>query len=215
MSLPVAIWAKAPVPGRVKTRLAVDLGHTAAAALARAFLLDVHRAVERCAGVHPVLTTTADWTEHGICPPTDLLWLQGPGSLGERLERVTRRALAAHPGVLHLGADSPGFPTAALVEAADALQRGEPSVLGRSADGGFWLLGLSRCPPGLFDALPWSTARTADAMLERLDACNMTARVVAPWFDVDTLADLERMRRHLRDTPGTAPHTAACLEDGT
>lgn len=208
----VAVFAKPPVAGAVKTRLARALGPERAAALAQAFLLDTWASLGGLPGVAPFLATTgplvADLAD--VFGPRVLP--QGDGDLGERIERVLRGLLGSFPAALAVGADSPGLPRERVDEAVGLLTRCD-AVLGPCADGGFYLLGLRRCPRGLLRDLPWSSRETAAQTAARLRGRGLTLSCLAPWFDVDEAEDLDRLRGLLRSEPGCAPRTARLLLD--
>lgn len=206
----ICVLAKAPVPGMVKTRLAATIGPAAAAALAQAFLADT---LELAAGVRHARVVLALAGElAGPLPPGVERWPQGEGDLGERLERCLARALKDSPAAVAIGTDSPGLPPEQIAAALAELER-MPAVLGPAEDGGFYLLGLRRCPPGLLAGLPWSREDTAARTEARLRSCGLEVAKLKAWFDVDTPADLERLQRLLVLEPARAPHTAAALRD--
>ena len=212
-ALPVCIFAKPPVAGAVKTRLIPALSANAAADLACAMLLDVWQTVEACPGVCPILVTT----ERGNFPVAvtpDRIWLQGEGDLGERIERIVTRALFSSPAVLAIGADSPALTPDHLAGALAKLESND-AVLGPAPDGGFYLLGLRRCPPGLFSALPWSSAETCAMFLRRLQERRFSVAELEPLFDVDTPEDLLLLAAHLNADPSAAPATRIwCARNG-
>lgn len=207
----ICLFAKPPRPGRVKTRLAATVGAAGAAALARAFAEDTWASVASLPWARAVLATTdpaaAEWREARLAPA----WPQGRGDLGARLQRVLRRALRETPAALAIGTDTPGLPTGLLERAREALRRAD-AVLGPCEDGGFYLLGLRRCPPGLLRGLPWSAPETFVTTLARLRDRGLTAAVIPPWFDVDRPADLECLRALLRRGELRAPRTARVLD---
>jgi uncharacterized protein len=189
----IVIFAKAPVPGRVKTRLIPALGPHGAARLAGEMLArTVAAALD--AGVGPV----------EICAdpgPDDPAWAgrlagadlqltgQGEGELGERLARAARRTIAGGEAVLLIGADCPGLDAPRLREAAAALARRD-AVLHPALDGGYVLLGLRRFDPSLFERIEWSSARVAAQTLDRLRALGWATWVGETLRDVDEPADL-------------------------
>jgi glycosyltransferase A (GT-A) superfamily protein (DUF2064 family) len=132
----ICIFAKPPVAGGVKTRLASALGPEIAAELARAFLDDTMAAVRALGWARVAVASTAP--HEGV----ETL-LQGEGDLGARIERVLRAALADAPFAIAIGADAPALPRRLLEAARDVLQRAD-EVLGPADDGGFYLLGLRR-----------------------------------------------------------------------
>jgi glycosyltransferase A (GT-A) superfamily protein (DUF2064 family) len=109
-----------------------------------------------------------------------------------------------------LGADSPGLPLAYL-EAARAALKDADAVFGPSDDGGFYLLALGRLPVGALANLPWSQPETRARTEERLKSLGLTVAHVAPFFDVDVPADLERLQGELNVGRLQAPATAAAL----
>jgi hypothetical protein len=201
----VCIFAKPPVPGQVKTRLQPALGREGAAALARAFLDDTCAALRDLPWASPVLATTGPLD--GAPFP---IWPQGEGDLGARLERVLARALREAPFAIAVGTDSPGLPPRLLDDARTALADAD-AVIGPSADGGFYLLGLRRCPEGLLRDLPWSRADTCIRTLARLRERGFRVAALDPWFDVDRPGDLATLRGLLATGTITAPATARLL----
>ncbi|MHB1845619.1 MAG: TIGR04282 family arsenosugar biosynthesis glycosyltransferase, partial [Deltaproteobacteria bacterium] len=176
----VCVFAKPPLPGRVKTRLAAEVGSEGAARLARAFLRDTLAAVRALPWAEPRLATTERAPfEAELGAPE--IWLQGEGDLGRRMERVLRRALRGASAALAIGADSPGMPLALLEGAREALASAD-AVVGPSDDGGFYLLGLRRCPRGLLDGLPWSAPETFDRTLARLREQGLRTSLLPRWF---------------------------------
>lgn len=204
----ILVVAKAPVRGRVKTRLAATLGEQAALELATAFLADTVALVDRIPGARGVLATTASLAG----PPGWEVWQQGEGDLGARLERLARRGLAGARWVVLLGADSPGMP-ARLLEAACAAASDGRAALIPAADGGFVALALPRYPDGLLDGIPWSTATAAASTLDALHRADLDVLVVDGWFDVDEAADLDRLRATV--DPADAPATFRVLDART
>lgn len=205
----IAVFAKPPRAGEVKTRLAAALGANVAALLARAFFSDTWAALGQVAGARRVLASTAD--ELGAFGLREAeLWLQGDGDLGARMERIAVRALAEAPWFIALGADSPGLPLAALDAARAAFVRHD-AALGPADDGGYYLLGLRRVEPGLLAGLPWSAPNTLEATRERLAARGYSQATLQPWFDVDALADLDHLKRALDAGEVHAPRTAELL----
>ncbi|MFO0601119.1 MAG: TIGR04282 family arsenosugar biosynthesis glycosyltransferase [Myxococcaceae bacterium] len=205
----VAVFAKPPRPGEVKTRLGAVLGHEAATRLARAFFEDTWNGLQRVPDLHRVIASTTD-EPAAFGAPTAEVWLQGEGDLGARIERIARRALAQAPWFIALGADSPGLPAARLEAARAALLRHD-AVLGPAEDGGYYLLGLKRLSPGLFADLPWSTNTTFNATRHRLVERGYSVATIQTWFDVDEPSDLERLRTELASGTLQAPRTAAAL----
>lgn len=194
--VPVCVFAKEPRAGDVKTRLAARVGFEPAAELARAFFEDTWSMLEGLSWAEPILATTQEgWARDRV--PHERIWLQGEGTLGARMERVLRRALERGGPVIAVGIDSPGLPREHLDFALAALSEHDAAI-GPTRDGGFYLLGLRRCPPTLLDELPWSSVETCARTSERLAQFGFRAQVLPTWFDVDEPPDLRRLERLLR-----------------
>ena len=199
------VFAKRPVPGRVKTRLAQTVGQVCAAEMATALLRDTVEGLEAL-GVRVVLATTDGemrfpWTSRPC-------WDQGVGDLGARIERILTRALDLGPWAVAMGADSPGISAVALQRAVALLDAGR-DVWMPAEDGGFVLMGLHRCPPGLLADLPWSQSDTGERTLARLRAVLGAQVALEAGFDVDTEADLHHFMREVPER--AAPHTWAAI----
>jgi len=200
---PVAlVVAKMPVPGHVKTRLAATVGDRQAAVLAEAALLDTVQAcaeafgARRChlgfAGPHPATGSALaraleSWT---LVPQT------GHG-LAARITNAHRAVHAlTHASVVQVGMDTPQVDVGELAAIGSLMARERLPVLGRAADGGWWLLGSSseRDVAGL-EAVPMSTAGTGAATLRTLRA-NRAQVLMGPVLrDVDDAADAEAVAR--------------------
>lgn len=213
-SIPICVFAKPPVAGRVNTRLAPRVGDEGAARLAHAFLLDTIDLVNGLPWAHLVLATTGPLPDSIPRPAGAVEWPQGDGDLGERVERVLRRALEDAPFAIALGVDSPGLPAAYLEQAREALGAHD-AVLGPCEDGGFYTISLRWCPDGLLEALPWSRSRTMASTHQRLCAFGLTTHFLPTWFDVDRPVDLDRLRVEVARGHAHAPHTMATLDELT
>lgn len=196
----ICIFAKPPIAGQVKTRLAAALGADAAARLARAFLEDTVESVRALLWAQPALATTVQ-VEADIP-----VLLQGEGDLGARIERVLRAALERAPIAVAIGADAPALPARLLESARAALQAADVAI-GPAEDGGFYLLALRRCPEGLLADLPWSVPGTLAATVKRLRSWGLRSVLLEPWFDVDRPEDLERLRTLIGQRIVRAPRT--------
>lgn len=202
MTPPLVVMAKAPVPGRVKTRLAPHLGPDRAAALCAAMTADV-LALARAAGPARVAADDLAWAATLDLPAE----LQAAGDLTARLRRALR------DGGLAIGTDAPTLPAALLAEARAALARHDV-VFAPAFDGGYVLVGVRPGALGVFDGIPWSAADTFAASVERARSLGLSTATLGFWYDIDTPEDLAFLRTHLRALPpGTAPHTRAFLQD--
>ncbi len=188
----VAIFAKAPIPGTVKTRLTPSLGADEAADLYRALLVDTIEIAESANARLTVAFTPATSRRHleRLLGPRRRLLIQPPGDLGERIEAVVGQIQRGKAGrVVVLGSDCPGLTSERIGEAWSALE-GIPVVLGPAADGGVYLIAFARPPAGLLRDIPWSTGRELAAIRSRLDERGIAYRELAPERDLDTPSDL-------------------------
>ncbi len=189
----ILVFAKAPIPGRVKTRLIPALGAFGAARLSRIMLkhtLDQALSsgvgpVELCAG--PAVEH-ADWHDCTLPPGVETSG-QGEGDLGERMARAARRGLSRNERVLLIGSDSPGLSARHLRAAATALD-GHDAAIHPALDGGYALLGIRIFHPALFTDIAWSTSGVADVTLERMRLLQWRIWVGDVLPDIDEPADL-------------------------
>jgi rSAM/selenodomain-associated transferase 1 len=197
-TIAVAIMAKAPRPGAVKTRLCPPLLAAEAAALYRCFLLDKIAAVQALSGVRPMMAYTPDeaQAEFAVLAPDFALVPQRGPDLGARLHTTLASLLAAgHPGAIAVDSDTPTLPREFLQQAVDCLTGPGPDVvLGPTEDGGYYLIGVRAANRALFDDMPWSTAAVLEITLRRAAAAGLQTVCTPAWFDVDTPDDLRRLR---------------------
>ena len=197
------VFAKAPVPGRVKTRLAVTIGAAAAAAVYRELAATTlaHAAGARSAGV---VTTIELWCDPD--PDHDelralaaragaTLHRQPAGDLGARMAGAIADALQRHAAVLLVGTDCPLLDAAYLARAAELLA-GHDAVLGPAEDGGYVLVGATR--PLRFARVRWSSPHALADTEAEFAAAGLSWRAAATLWDVDTPSDLARWRAATR-----------------
>ncbi|WP_324749376.1 TIGR04282 family arsenosugar biosynthesis glycosyltransferase [Sphingomonas sp. LY54] len=189
----IVIFAKAPVAGRVKTRLIPALGAEGAADLAAAMLHATCREA-LAAGIGPVelcLARHPEWA--GDLPEGVEVTDQGEGDLGDRLWRAAQRA---GPPLLLIGTDCPALDRHRLRHAAQRL-RDHDAVLHPAADGGYALLGLNRLDRSLFAAMPWSTGTVAGETIARIAALGWSLHIGETLRDIDEPADLAHLPPYL------------------
>jgi len=194
------VFAKAPVPGRVKTRLVPALGERAAAELHRQ-LAERTLCTALAAGLGPVELWCAPGTDdaffaacarqYGIS-----LRAQGEGDLGIRMGRALEHALMGGSSGLLIGSDCPVLTAEYLREAAAGLAGGNDAVFGPAEDGGYVLIGLARKPSAqLFEDIAWGTATVMQETRARLARLDWRWRELAALWDVDRPEDLLRLRQ--------------------
>lgn len=197
MSARVLVVAKAPVAGRVKTRLGADVGDAAAAELAAAALLDT---VTVCrAGFDPdacLLALAGDLSDAVRGDEIARVvadWRVAPQRGATFAERLGNAHVDVPPGgpVVQVGMDTPQVTTGQLHEVAAGLEAHD-AVLGPAEDGGWWVLGL-RTPAAaaVLHDVPMSTPTTYDDTRAALVGAGLDVGVTTMLRDVDTVADAE------------------------
>jgi rSAM/selenodomain-associated transferase 1 len=214
----VAVMAKVPGAAPVKSRLHAALTEVRATELYRCFLLDRLDALVAVPGIAPVVAFTppeARARMATLAPPGVRLLAQEGGDLTERLTRLFDRLLGeGHPAALAMDSDSPTLPMAYVATAARALADDEADVvIGPSDDGGYYLIGLREPRPVLFEDVPWSTAQVLAVTLARARGLGLRVRLLPAWFDVDTEADLHRLRDELAAGGAGPTRTAAFVRE--
>jgi len=213
----VAVMAKVPGVTPVKSRLHSALTPDRATDLYRCFLLDRVDALMALPGIVPVIAFTpaeAAGTLAALVPGGLRCVAQRGDDLGERLAAILATLLAdGHRGAIAIDSDSPTLPMGYVAEAAHALASDAADVtVGPCDDGGYYLIGVGRPQPRLFDGIPWSTERVLSMTLERAAALGLRIHVLPAWFDVDTEADLRRLHREMRAGGGPG-RTRAFVHD--
>jgi uncharacterized protein len=215
----LAVMAKAPRAGAVKTRLSPPLSAEEAAALSACFLRDTAENIASVA-VHPtdedlsVGTPASDGGSMGLVCYTPVgeesafegLLPDGFGLIAQRGDGFGERLLAAADDILSCGfgavclidSDSPTLPSEALREAVRELARpGDRVVLGGSEDGGYYLIGLKQAHACVFDQIAWSTASVYAETLERVRTAGLELVELPRWYDVDDEASFVMLEQEL------------------
>jgi rSAM/selenodomain-associated transferase 1 len=190
----ILVFAKAPVAGRVKTRLIPALGAEGAAQLHRRL---VHRALAAATCAHPGgvelwCAPDADHAFFGECRDAHgcRLRSQCSGDLGARMRHAFEaEGAAGFPAVL-LGADAPGLDAQRLRAAAREVQQGARALLVPALDGGYVLIGLGRPAASLFEGIDWGTDKVVAQTRVRAVEAGITLKEVEACADIDRPEDL-------------------------
>jgi uncharacterized protein len=201
----LAVMAKAPRPGKVKTRLSPPLTPEQASSLNICFLRDTTENIRqvslggKSAGLVAYTPVGEEEAFRGLLPEDFLLLPQRGDGFGERLFFACEDLLAAGFGAVCLiDSDSPTMPQAALLQAVESLARpGDRMVLGGCEDGGYYLIGLKQPHRRVFEEIDWSTSRVFEQTQERAGEIFLETELLPPWFDVDDAAALDRLQREL------------------
>lgn len=198
----LVVFAKAPIPGQVKTRLCPPLTPDEAATLHGSFVLDT---LERTKAAVAKLTVPLD--RYLACAPSSAhvffkimeerqgvtLLDQVGDDLGARMHQAFEALFAkGYQRVLIVGTDVPSLPLDHYKQAL-ALLDANDLVLGPALDGGYFLIGLKRAAPDLFTDMPWSTDQVLARTQEKARSLGLKTVLLPAWRDVDTIEDLQAL----------------------
>ncbi len=200
-SCALAVMAKAPRVGTVKTRLVPPLTPDEATSLSACFLRDVASVVaqlrgnERVDGYAAYTPTGSEAAFDGLLPAGFRLLAQRGAHLGERLFHAAEDLFAAgYEAACLINSDSPTLPVSVLRDAVTALRKpGDRVVLGPAEDGGYYLIGLKLAHQRLFEDITWSTQRVLAQTLQRAADIALSVELLPVWYDVDDAASLLRL----------------------
>jgi rSAM/selenodomain-associated transferase 1 len=198
----LAVAAKAPQPGTVKTRLQTLLSEQDAAELYRCFLRDTVALMESVPETDVIVSYTPEGSERlfeGITSNGHQLLLQRGVSFGRRLFNALDDLLSqGYDSVAIMDSDSPTLPPDCLRRAFEELARpGDRVVLGPTSDGGYYLIGIKKNHSALFDGIDWSTERVLSQTIARARELSLDVSLLPEWFDVDNIEDLQRLWREV------------------
>ena len=193
-------FARYPVPGRVKTRLAPALGEADTLRLHTQLVIHTNRILNSfpsapvefwCASDGPLAAGDPFLADIVACA----LRRQGEGDLGQRMLDACRRALA-NPDVdriMLVGSDCPFIDSDVLQQGLDWLREGADLVLGPACDGGYYLIGMSRPLPAVFDNITWGGPDVLSQTLDRAGASGLEYRLLKELPDIDFPADIPKL----------------------
>jgi hypothetical protein len=206
MTALLIIFAKEPRPGHVKTRLSPPLAPESAAQLYHNFLIDILEEMGRVQEVRLALAFSPpeaqDFFQALASPGMDVFPQEG-SDLGERMARACAWGFkAGYSPVLLRGTDTPDLPAAVVSEAREVLAAGHSQVvLGPATDGGYYLVGLTRPQPRLFQGQLWSSSTVLKSTLRVARQQNLTVHMLPAWSDIDSFADLLTFINRARPAP--------------
>jgi len=196
----LALFARLPIPGRVKTRLVPRLGPDGAARLHRR--MTEHTLARVAAGAREGAYTLEIRIEGGSVAEA-ATWLgaefpirlQGDGNLGDRLQRAMREAFAEGADrFAAIGADCPALEAEQVRRAFAALDTHDVA-LGPARDGGYWLAALRSDRPEIFEGIPWGTTHVAKRTLAAAAEASLTVHLLETLVDIDRPEDLPEWER--------------------
>jgi len=210
------VFFKWPEAGSVKTRLTPPLATHDAARLYAAFVKDTFAKVTALPDVK-IFGYVAGTLGTGHALEAELMTLpltlrrQHGSDLGERMSKAFQEVFGdGFRQVVIIGTDSPDLPLSYISTAFDTLHLSQDALcLGATDDGGYYLLGMNRFFPEVFQHVPYSSAETYRATLQQIVPLSARLFTLRRWYDIDTLHDLSRLALslHAKDLP----HTASAL----
>ena len=204
----LVIFAKAPIPGEVNTRLCPPLTPDEAATLHGSFVLDMLERTKLA-----IATLQLSFHRYLACAPSSELVFfkimeerqgvrlldQVGEDLGQRLHRTFVDLFAkGYKQVIIVGTDVPTLPLSIYQEAFAMLGRSDV-VLGPALDGGYYLIGLTRPAENLFAGVPWSTDQVLAVTQQQAKALGLSVGLTTAWRDVDTIANLQSLIAECRE----------------
>lgn len=187
------LFAKSPICGRVKTRLMPELSARQAAQVAVAMIEVTARQAARCwpgprciytwpEDHHPLFTSLARTHQFTVS-------IQSDGDLGDKMLNALRGYTDNGQPAAILGCDVPHLPGRELSRAYHILQQGG-NLIGPSHDGGYYLIGLQRTHPGLFQGINWGGGEVMQQTLIAANRCGADLQLLTILTDIDTYEDL-------------------------
>ena len=219
------LFAKPPLAGRVKTRLAENLGRDGAARLYACFLQDAAETARALIQARPGVGIVCEWALEEAesldeFPLPD--WLPGAylhraqtgADIGMRMAAALGRCLAFGRRAVLIGTDFPDLPHEVLITAFRNLDSGDDAkiTLGPAADGGYYLVGMNRFVPEIFVGIPWSTREVLSRTMEKARTLGVGTSLLPEWRDVDDADDLDALKDRLANRSASrARHTREFL----
>lgn len=201
----LVVVAKAPLPGKVKTRLLTRLSPAEATDLYGCFIRDRIREIGRLQDMDLAIAytpaTSRDYFAQFLSNGFQLFPQQGR-DLGERLHQIFLQKLSqGYQAVTIIDSDTPDLPRAIVVQAFQWLaEASADAVFGPCEDGGYYLVGLRRPQNVLFSDIPWSTSRVLAESLRKGGELGLKTRLLPRWNDLDTFEDLLSFYRQYCDS---------------
>lgn len=203
MSGAIVLFAKAPRPYQVKTRLTPTVSAEDAASLHDAFVRDLWERVRAVTPDSCFLCCDSAWSPYTKLVGTSRVIFQCRGDLGARLLQTFEAMYAnGYSRILIVGGDSPTIPVDTLRKGLDAL-KSKDAVLGPTLDGGYYAVGCRAPRAEMFDQVLWSSPSTLEDTQRAFKRIHWSTARLPKWYDVDTIDDL----RLLAKDPGLGEHS--------
>ncbi len=196
------VFVKAPIPGRVKTRLQPHLAPGKIVELYKSFVTGIISRCVRLKGIDKFLgcypTKDNDFFR-GLSETYKIKCFNQRGKdLGDKLVNAFKDCFKkGYAEVVIIGSDSPSIPTDYIKKAFLKLKKND-FVLGPCCDGGYYLVGAKKVIPKIFHNIPWGTDKVLNKTLGELNSLNIRFSLLPFWYDIDTIEDLRFFKNHLK-----------------
>lgn len=194
--------AKVPEAGKVKTRLQPYLTAEQSASLSVAFLQDAeNKAHSINQNVYVAVSPfEKSYKLKNILQHSNKLIEQTGNNIGDKMLNAFKFAFEeGMDSVVMFGTDIPTFPADYIEQAFEFLELETDIVLGKTEDGGFYLIGLRILDTRMFENVSWSSADTFEQVWQNIMNLNLHLREVPSWYDIDEIEDLERLKKELEN----------------
>lgn len=215
----VIVMAKYPQENKVKTRLSPFLNGQQSAQLAMCFLRDTLNKVEKSdKNLIVVFSPSESFAGFSkIVTKSTILHEQIGNDLGERMKNAFQFAFENYfSPVVMIGTDSPTFPMSEIENAFNLLTETE-CVFGKTQDGGFYLIGLNKFIPEIFENVAWSSAQTlTDCINNFRSVLRKEPKFIQDWYDIDEPVDLVKLFNEVSENKNLSKiteHTAKWLKE--
>jgi len=211
----VLFFVKYPLQGKIKTRLAAELGDQAVIELYKNFVLDTLSTIRQlnvpfriCFHPESARDKMKEWLGEQYA-----YMAQEGANIGQRMKNALAQTIEeGFSRAILIGSDIPDLPADFLIQALQSLES-HPVVIGPSSDGGYYLIGFSKAHflPNAFDGISWSTENVFRQTIDVLEEHSNNVHVLPEWFDVDTPVDLRELVNRNRNTIFNKSMTLAYL----
>lgn len=188
----VAVFAKEPVAGKVKTRLIPALGAEGALTVHLDLMDRIFTVLNNLVLCPTQLWVSANPSHSAFAKFTGEHKLQAGADLGQKMNNTANNVLIDYESVVIIGSDCPQMDEDYLLLALKALQDHD-LVFGPAMDGGYVLIGMNQACPAVFEGVEWGTERVLQQSRERLTRHNLSWHELPPLFDIDRPEDLEML----------------------
>lgn len=193
----VILFARRPCPGKVKKRLANQIGDEAACDIYNLLLRRTIGELDKLQRVECWLTCDVEadvpWFRT-ICTSSNWKFSHQVGNnIGERMEHAFTDHLTNDNVVILIGSDIADISFTDVERGLNLLKEGSSAVIGPSSDGGYWAIGLSSMELSIFDNVPWSTSVVLECTLKKMRKIGMNTKLLPIRTDIDRIEDLTSM----------------------